>query len=408
MARRRSTRRGRGEGTVFERSNGTWAGEVTTGYDENGKQKRKTVYGKTQAEALAKLGEVKQQLATGTFTDTKLTVKAYLEQWLTHKERQVKPRTAELYRHVSEYHIMPRIGRRRLDKLTPLDVQGMVEGVAANGSIRTANQCRTVLFSALKQAIRWQLLARNPVEAVDALKETPREMTLWTPEEVVRFLDTARAHRLYPLFYLALSTGMRGGELLGLRWQDVNGSIISIRQTLVPVGNKIMVGTPKTKKGQRRVSVSPDVLEVLALHKAVQEAEHSRLGEAWADSGLVFPTEIGTPMHPRNLERTWYTLQDKARDAWQAASEEAGDVTTLEQLAAHKLLPRARLHDLRHLHVSLLVKRGVDARTIADRVGHTRASFTLDVYTHLFEEQRTAAAVSLLDLLPKGDPSTAN
>ncbi len=393
---------------MFERSNGTWAGEVTTGYDENGKQKRKTVYGKTQAEALAKLGEVKQQLATGTFTDTKLTVKAYLEQWLTHKEAQVKPRTAELYRHVSEYHIMPRIGRRRLDKLTPLDVQGMVAGVAANGSIRTANQCRTVLFSALKQAIRWQLLARNPVEAVDALKETPREMTLWTPEEVVRFLDTARAHRLYPLFYLALSTGKRRGELLGLRWQDVNGSIISIRQTLVPVGNKIMVGTPKTKKGQRRVSVSPDVLEVLALHKAVQEVEHSRLGEAWADSGLVFPTEIGTPMHPRNLERTWYTLQDKARDAWQAALEEAGDVTTLEQLEAHKLLPRARLHDLRHLHVSLLVKRGVDARTIADRVGHTRASFTLDVYTHLFEEQRTAAAVSLLDLLPKGDPSTAN
>ncbi len=408
MARRRSMRRGRGEGTVFERSNGTWAGEVTTGYDENGKQKRKTVYGKTQAEALAKLGEVKQQLATGTFTDTKLTVKAYLEQWLTHKEAQVKPRTAELYRHVSEYHIMPRIGRRRLDKLTPLDVQGMVAGVAANGSIRTANQCRTVLFSALKQAIRWQLLARNPVEAVDELKETHREMTLWTPEEVVRFLDTARAHRLYPLFYLALSTGMRRGELLGLRWQDVNGSIISIRQTLVPVGNKIMVGTPKTKKGQRRVSVSPDVLEVLALHKAVQEVEHSRLGEAWADSGLVFPTEIGTPMHPRNLERTWYTLQDKARDAWQAALEEAGDVTTLEQLEAHKLLPRARLHDLRHLHVSLLVKRGVDARTIADRVGHTRASFTLDVYTHLFEEQRTAAAVSLLDLLPKGDPSTAN
>ena len=408
MARRKSTRRGRGEGTVFERANGTWAGEVTTGYDENGKQKRKTVYGKTQAEALAKLAQVKQQLATGTFTDTKLTVKTYLEQWLSHKEGQVKPRTAELYRHLATHHIVPKVGRKRLDKLTPLDVQGMVSTVATIGGTRTANMCRTVLYSALKQAIRWQLLARNPVEAVDALKETPREMILWTPEEVVRFLDAARPHRLYALFYLALSTGMRRGELLGLRWQDITGSIISIRQTVVPIGNKITISTPKTKKGQRRVSVSPDVLEVLAGHKVAQDAERTRLGEAWQDAGLVFPTEIGTPMYPRNLERAWYGLQDKARDAWKSALEKAGDIPTLERLEAKTLLPRVRLHDLRHLHVSLLVKRGVDARTIADRVGHTRASFTLDVYTHLFEEQRTAAAVSILDMLPKGDPVTAN
>lgn len=408
MPRRKSTRRGRGEGTVFERANGTWAGEVTTGYDENGKQKRKTVYGKTQAEALAKLAEVKQQLATGTFTDTKLTVKAYLEQWLDHKEGQVKARTAELYRHLAAHHIIPRVGRKRLDKLTPLDVQGMVSAVAVSGGTRTANMCRTVLYSALKQAIRWQLLARNPVEAVDALKETPREMILWTPEEVVRFLDAARPHRLYALFYLALSTGMRRGELLGLRWQDIAGSIVSIRQTVVPIGSKITISTPKTKKGQRRVSVSPDVLEVLAAHKVAQDAERTDLGEAWQDAGLVFPTEIGTPMYPRNLERAWYGLQDKARDAWKKALEKAGDVPTLERLEAKTLLPRVRLHDLRHLHVSLLVKRGVDARTIADRVGHTRASFTLDVYTHLFEEQRTAAAVSILDMLPKGDPVTAN
>jgi integrase len=158
MARRRSTRRGRGEGTVFERANGTWAGELTVGYDENGRQKRKTVYGKTQAEALAKVGELKQQLSTGTFTDTKLTVKAYLERWLSHKDGQVKPRTAELYRHLAEYHILPKVGRKRLDKLTPLDVQGLISDIAASGSTRTANMCRTVLFSALKQAIRWQLL----------------------------------------------------------------------------------------------------------------------------------------------------------------------------------------------------------------------------------------------------------
>lgn len=224
-------------------------------------------------------------LQPGTFTDTKLTVKAYLEQWLSHKEGQVKPRTTELYRHLAEHHILPRLGRKRLDKLTPPDIQCLVSDVASSGGTRTANMCRTVLFSALKQAIRWQLIVRNPVEAVDALKETPREMVLWSSAEVVRFLDTARPHRLHALFYLALSTGMRRGELLRLRWQDIKGSIIHVRQTLVPVDNKITISTPKTKKGQRRVSVSADVLEVLAAHRAGQRKTMSVL--VWVKRGEI-------------------------------------------------------------------------------------------------------------------------
>lgn len=201
---------------------------------------------------------------------------------------------------------------------------------------------------------------------------------------------------------------MRRGELLGLRWQDVKGSVVSIRQNLVPIGNEITFSTPKTKKGQRRISVSPDVLEVLSLHRQQQDIEHERIGKAWQDHDLVFAGEYGQPMFPRNLERSWYDLQGKAKADWKESAEKAGDLKTLDGLEAGKLMPRIRLHDLRHLHVSLLVKNGVDAATIADRVGHTRASFTLDVYTHLFDEQRTAAAVSILDMLPKGNPATAN
>jgi len=408
MARKRNTRRGKGEGSVFEQANGTWRGKVTVGYTEDGKQRFRWVSGKTQAEALAKVAEIKQQLASGTFSDTKLTLEQYLEQWLASKEHSVKPRTVEAYRYAIEKYVTPCVGRKRLDKLTPLDVQKMVSDLAAGVGVRTANQCRTVLYSDMKQAIRWQLVARNPVEATDPVKEFSREMVLWSPEEVVRFLDTARPHRLYALFYLALSTGLRRGELLGLRWGDIKGSILHVWQTVVLVGGKPTTSTPKTKRGQRRVSVSPDVLEVLEAHRTRQDAERTLMGDTWADHDLVFPSEVGTPMQPRNLERAWYGLQNAAREAWQKAAEEVGDVATLEALKGGKLFPRARLHDLRHLHVSLLVKRGVDARTIADRVGHARASFTLDVYTHLFDEQRTAAAVSLLDMLPKSDPSTAN
>ena len=429
MARRKkNTRRGRGEGSVFEQENGTWRGKVTVSYTEEGKQRCKWVSGKTQAEVLAKVAEIKQQLTTGTFSDTKLTVKSYLEQWLTHKERQVKPRTAELYRHLIEYHIVHLIGRKRLDKLTPLDVHAMVANVASRGGTRTANQCRTMLYSALKQAVRWQLVPRNVVEATDPLKETVREQVLWSPEEVVRFLDSARAHRLYALFYLALSAGMRRGELLGLRWRDLAGNRLRVQQTVVLVDNKIVLGTPKTVKGQRYVTVTPDVLEVLELHRLRQEAERAereRLGESWpqnvtalrqgkdglepvtVENDFVFVTEVGTPLYPRNLERTWYGLQGAARRAWRKALEEVGDVTTLEQLDDGKLLPRVRLHDLRHLNVSIRRRQGQDAKLIANQVGHTDPAFTTRLYTHLFEDDLQGAGVSLLNLFPI-DPNTTN
>lgn len=163
----------------------------TTGYDENGKQKRKTVYGKTQAEALIKLAEVKQRLVSGTYSDTKLAVKAYLEQWLEEKERHVKPTTHEVYEYAGRC-LYPHIGSVRLDKLTPLQIQTALNKIAEGKGEVAANKCRRVLFSAFKQAVRWQLVARNPVEAVDVHKEVRRDLTLWTPEEAARFLDTAR------------------------------------------------------------------------------------------------------------------------------------------------------------------------------------------------------------------------
>jgi len=253
---------------------------VTVGYDENGKQKRKTVYGKTQAEVLAKVAEIKQQLATGTFSDTKLTVKEYLETWLKEKERQVKARTAHDYRYNLEKYITPRIGRVKLDKLTPLQIQRLLSEIADAVSPDRANKCRRELLGALKQAVQWGLIPRNPVDAVAPLKHDRREMALWTAQEAARFLGTARGHRLYAFFYLAMSTGLRSGELLGLRWEDVQGDKLIIRQNFVKVGNKLVVETPKTKRGRRIVAISPDVTDLLELHRKLQQAEVAALGVA--------------------------------------------------------------------------------------------------------------------------------
>ncbi len=382
MARRRGTRRGKGEGSVFEQANGTWRGKVTTGYTEDGKQRFRWVSGKTQAEALAKVAEIKQRLASGTYSDTKLTVKSYLERWLDEKERHVKPSTVDTYKRFTDKHIMPKLGRKGLDKLTPLDVQSLMGELADSTGVRTANACRTLLFSAYKQAIRWQLTARNPVEATDPLRAARKDMKLWTGAQASHFLDTSRPHRLFAAFYLVMATGLRRGELLGLRWADVSERELYIRQQLTYREGTFVYSPPKTAQGTRRIAITPDVYAVLETHRKAQEGQRARLGGLWPDTGLVFVSEAGTPIHPRNFERSWGQLKKAAK------------------------MPDARLHDLRHLHVSLLVKQGIDPQAIADRVGHTDASFTLRRYSHMFEEHRERTAISLDVLLGRESTGT--
>ncbi len=184
---------------------------------------------------------------SGTYTDTKLTVAEYLERWLEEKKRTLKASTLEQYESCINCSIVPLIGKVKLDKLTPLQVQNLVNGIHDVSGAARAAKCRTVLFSAYKQAIRWQLVTRNPVEATDPVKEPHREMTLWEPEQAARFLDTARSHRLFAFFYLSMATGLRRGELLGLRWVDIEGNLLHVKQTLVKVGSKLILSTPKTR-----------------------------------------------------------------------------------------------------------------------------------------------------------------
>ena len=253
-------RRADGEGAAFKRKvtrkNGStyvrWEGAVTIGHTLKGGQKRRTVYGKTQAEVLDKLDKVKRQLSDGTFSDTKLTVSDYLDKWLQEKERTLKPTTIERkYRYCLDKHIKPRIGKVGLEKLKPMQVQSMVGDIADAAGVPTANNCRRVLFTAMKQAVRWQLLVRNVVEAVAPLPEQPREMTLWTPEQAARFLDASRDNRLYALFYLDMATGLRRGELLALRWHDIQGrrgacaAVAQLRQ-----GRVHLFGTQDQKRAE--------------------------------------------------------------------------------------------------------------------------------------------------------------
>ena len=412
MPRKRSRRRGKGEGSIFEferkinRKDGStyiykgWQGEVLLGYHDDGKRKRKTVYGKTQGEVIKKIAEVRGEVADGTYAETDLTLKSYLERWLKEKERQVRPRTVEFYRDLVRRHIIPNLGRVRLANLTPLQVQTLVGDVADTASINAANQVRTTLFTAMKQAVRWQLVTRYPVEAVEKLKHSPRDMVIWTPEQAAQFLAVAREHRLYAAFYLALSTGLRRGEVLGVRWQDLKENTLHVMQTLVENGGQAVLSTPKTVKGSRRVALSADVVDVLALHRQhvdSDRAKREQAGVLWVDSGLVFTTEAGTPIHPRNFERTWYGLQAETRARLRRELGTAG-----EGLTDAAVFPHSRFHDLRHLNVSIRRRMGQDAKLIADQIGHSDPAFTMRLYAHLFDDERLSAAVDLRQALGHG------
>ena len=389
-------KRAKGEGAIFKRKDGTWQGELLLGYSVEGKPRRKYFYGKTQKEVKEKLETVKFEISRGIFSDAKQTVKDYLTEYLKERQNQVSKRSYTLYTLWAEKHITPEVGAIKLRELKPMHVQKMLSSIRAKSAatsakrnnkpnssagIRTANQCRTFLYSALKQAVRWELLNRNVVEAVDPLKAVKSDFTLWTSAEASNFLDTARPHRLYALFCLAISTGMRRGEILGLRWEDINltDGIVHVRESLKLDGNRITFGTPKTEGSKRVVHISTDVVETLIKHRTLQDSERTRLKLRRPDRDSVFTSAFGTPIHPRNLARDFKRLQTQVSEG----VREIG------------------LHDLRHFHASLAIQQGMDAKVLADRLGHSRASLTLDVYTHLFDSQRVNSAVDISALTSK-------
>lgn len=405
-------KRANGEGTISKRvKNGKtvgWRGAVSLGYDAEGKPLRRTVSGKTQEEVREKMAAVLAAQHTGMLADAGgITVAAYFERWLEAKERdEVKPNTLRSYEDTARLYLLPRLGRKKLEKLTPLDVEGVLTALRKDGkSPQIMSYSLRVLKMALRQAVRWQMVPRNVAEAIKAPKITRPELHVWTPEEVAAFLDASQTHRLHAAFYLALMTGMRRGELLGLQWDDIDWerSRLKVRHNLVEVRSKaeegkvhagkptvssidLVLQTPKTAGSSRTIVLSPGTLSKLREHRERQQAERVKAAEAWqkpTNGGYVFATEIGTATDPRNFYRWFNNIR-----------EEAG-------------VPQIRFHDLRHTAASLMIRRGIPPKTVSERLGHADVGFTLRTYTHLYDEQREEAAFDISDFFPLAAQASA-
>lgn len=367
------TRRANGEGSVYRRADGRWAGAYYVLRPDGGRE-RLTVYGRTRADASAKLAELVSKTAAGIpLAVKKWTVEAYAQHWLEDVVAgRLRPSTLSSYRGTLRLHIVPTLGRLPLRRVTPAHVRKLLSEKLAGGmSVRSVQIVHAILRAMLAEAMRDELVERNVAAIVKGPSREQAEVKPWTVEEVSTFLRAAGDDRLYALFALGVAVGMRRGELLGLRWIDVDfdRSIVHVRQAIQRVcGEGLIVGPPKSPRSRRDVPVPAYAMRALKEHRSRQAEEKLALGEYWVDSGLVFTSTVGTAIEPRNLTRV------------------------LDELVRAAGVRRVRFHDLRHTCASMLLAQGVPARVVMDVLGHSQFSITMDLYSHVMPSALREAA----------------
>ncbi len=369
------------EGSVYQRKdNGLWCASLTIArHPGTGKVSRRVVYGKTKTEVVAKLDALRKAQQEGHLrAPDRTTVEDWSQEYLQNAKMRLKPGTYQSYEMNIRLYILPHVGKIRLEKLTARDVSHMVNTLATEKGVRTSQYARTLMSMMLNYAVSLDVLPRNVAKNTKPPKREREEMLFWEPDEVRTFLKRVQGHRLEALFHLALSTGMRKAELLGLRWSDLQGDTLSVRQTVVRVAYTPTIQTPKTNAGVRDIVLDAGSLAQLRARREAWEAERAAwtgAGETWPDHDLIFGDVNGQPLMPWRIDYHWRAMRDSSP------------------------VQGIRFHDLRHTYASLAIANGMDVRMLAERLGHADASVTLRVYAHIFKGQRRRAAVALDDLL---------
>ncbi|MGF2712597.1 tyrosine-type recombinase/integrase [Bacillus cereus] len=359
----------------------TWYFILTHGKKEDGKPRQFKKRGfKTKQEAQKAMLELEQSLTLGTYIQpNKILYKEYLlERFLEDKMTKVKKQTLNTYRWIVEKHIIPAIGDVELTKLNPIIIQGLYNKLTKEKVLSDENiqKVHTLINDSLKKAERWGLIARNPAALVDRPKSVKKEITVWNVEEVRQFLkDAKKSGRYYIAFLLALTTGMRQGEILGLRWKDVDfeNGCVRITQTLSSDGKDLLPYT-KTKSGSRTIDLPEETVTALKKHWLFIRGEREK-NRSYKNLDLVVCTEFGTPTHKSNIRRGFKSIIKKAD------------------------IPKIRFHDMRHTHATLLLLQGVNPKIVSERLGHADVRITLDTYSHLLPSMQKDTAIKFGEML---------
>ncbi|WP_131747701.1 site-specific integrase [Frankia sp. Cppng1_Ct_nod] len=396
-----------GEGTYYQRQDGRWEGAAYM-LMSDGTYKRRRVYGKTDEEVRQKLTDLKANSDQGIPTEaTGWTVGRFLTYWLEQIVKPAcKPRTYQGYEVVVRVHLVPALGKKKLNKLTGADVrlflrrlenmclccvhktdQKRAEGerrCCAVGrcckslpSIRLRQQVHAVLRNALEAAVREELIRRNVAKLVKVSGPKYKVNRGLTVDQARKLLVAAENDRLHALYVLALFLGLRRGELLGLHWSDIDLDVgtLTVRRNLQRVGGELRTVTPKTERSERTIPLLGATADALRRHTERQREERAHSGPDWVETGHVFTSVIGTPIEPDNLRRSWYPLREK--------------------IGAEGV----RFHDLRHTCVTLLLHLGIPPHTVRDIAGHSAIEVTMTIYAHTSLGQMRDALSKLDDQL---------
>jgi integrase len=365
------SRRGRGEGSISLRKDGRWEGRVDLGW-HTGKRRRVVVYGATRAEAASKVVVLLRERQQGLLSSSpSQSLSTYLDSWLTSIEGRVRPKTLVSDRMYVRRHILPTLGKLRLDRLTPQHVQALLDLKTRAGlAPQSVVHIRGVLRRALNRAMRYGWVVRNSAALADPPKLERTPIKPFSPDEAREFLDAVVGDPLEGLYSLALTTGLRQGELLGLRWEDVDldGATVRVNHALQRYGGELHMVPPKTARSRRIVSIPEVAARALRAHRFRQLQDWRRAGDRWQDRGLVFATRWGTPIEPRNATRSF------------------------KRVLARVGLREIRFHDLRHSCATLLLVQGVSPRVVMEILGHSQIGLTMNTYSHVaLDLQREAA-----------------
>lgn len=377
---KKSRKNANGVGSVYLRKDGRWAAQWTA-ETTNGPKPRYR-YGKTQAEAIRKRRDEIQKEANGlSFEADKTTVGEFLDRWIEDSVMgNVSPRTFDNYRSQVRRHIKPALGSVKLSKLGAARVQSLYRQKLDEGlSPASVRYVHAVLSRALKQALRWGLVPRNVAEDVDPPVPARKESRTLSPQEARAMLREARKDRLEALYVLAVTLGLRQGELLGLQWGDVDlvAGRLKVNRQLQRMrdGSGLALVPTKTRKG-RSIKLGTSDVSVLKAHRERQAEEKRHSCGLYEDRNLVFATEIGTPLDASNV----------VRRSFKPLLKTAG-------------LPNIRFHDLRHTCATLLFGKGLHPKIVQERLGHSSISVTMDVYSAFLPDTQEKAADAMDDLL---------
>jgi len=374
--------RHKGEGSVFQRKDERWVAQINL---EGGKQKQ--TYHKTEKLAQAALRKLLHQLEQNTLaTGPQQTLKVYLAKWL---EDVVKPSvhsmgTYNMYRIVIEKHVVPALGYIRLQQLKPQQVQTFYARKLNEGlGQKRVRSIHGVLHKALENAVNWSFVGRNVCDLVNPPKPSKREIQTLDAEQAQHLISVASKHKLEVLIILAITTGMRRGELLGLHWRDIDleKGTLQVRRSVNRIGKYgLVVSEPKTKGSKRRIMLPDFVVDALKEQRVRQQEMEANALDAWHDMDVVFSSRVGTYIESSNLQKWFKALLKSAA------------------------LPNIRFHDLRHSAATILLVMGVHPKVVQELLGHTTISMTMDTYSHVLPSMQTEAMGKMDTLFkPKKD-----